>query len=73
MSVVHAGERISDRIFHSRLNPCDAVTAVQVPNLPLIVSKATISRSRFAVSYSNSVRGRLSSGSRSSSMMPAFA
>ena len=50
MLVVHAGDRISDRIFHSRLNPCDAVTAVHVPNLPLIASSAPISRSRLAVS-----------------------
>ncbi len=42
MSVVHAGERISDRIFHSRLNPCDAVTAVHVPNLPFIASRAPV-------------------------------
>lgn len=33
MSVVQAGERIADRGFHSRLNPCVAVTAVHVPNL----------------------------------------
>ncbi len=72
MSVVHAGDRISDRIFHSRLNPCVAVTAVHVPNLLLIAPSAPISRSRLAVSSLKSVRGRSSSGSRSSSMMPAF-
>lgn len=32
MSVVHPADRISDRIFLSRFDPCDAVTAVQVPN-----------------------------------------
>jgi hypothetical protein len=50
MSVVHAGDRISDRILHSRLNPCVPVTAVQVPNRALIESRAPINRSRFDVS-----------------------
>lgn len=75
MLVVHIGDRISDRIFHSRVSPSDAVTAVTavtVPNLPLTVSRASIRRSRLAVSASNSARGRSPSDSRSSSMMPAF-
>lgn len=39
----------SGRSFHSRLNLCVAVTAVQVPKFPLIASSAPISGSRLNV------------------------
>jgi hypothetical protein len=56
--VVHAGDFISDRNRHSRLKLCTAGTAVNRPYFPFTASSAAISRSRDAVSPSNSVRGR---------------
>lgn len=35
MRVVQAGDRLSARICHSRLNPCDAGTAENLPNLEI--------------------------------------
>lgn len=70
--VVQDGNCISERRFHSRLKPCDAVTFVHFPNRPLISSNAPISRARLSASSSNSVRGRMSAATRSSSMIPAL-
>lgn len=70
MPVVQDRDLFSARIFHSRLNFCAAGAAVSFPNLALNSSSAIISRSRRSTSPSNSVLGRSSAATRSSSMIP---